>query len=685
MKNICGFFLAFLFLLPMVPSSFASNAASSGLPTLASEFRPSECEFELPPNLVEGRDVNCGYLSVPENYNDPEGKEIRLAVAIINSLASTPEADPLFMEQGGPGGSTIDTFLQQFSVNSRLRANRDIVLLEQRGTLYSSPSLVCPEIDQMTLDTLEKDLTQEEAASLSLQAAEACHDRLAALGVELSAFDSLENAQDLESLRQALGYEKINLYGVSYGTLLALHYLKMYPQSLRSLILDGVLPPQINFLLQTTSTIDQSLKNLFEACQADADCQRDYPALEKTFFELVEKFNETPATFPMTDPDSGITYQAVLDGDSFMNSIAQMLYGTSIIPALPRVIYDARAGEFGFLSRILTLILFDRTLAYGMYYSVLCAEDADFSAEEQELEGVNPAVVQVMERGPQDFLDTCKMWKVENLDSSVDLPVSSDVPVLLLSGAFDPVTPPEYAQASAETLNNATLVTFPNGGHGQAFEGECQDQIILDFLENPNDAPDTSCVDGLGGPDFYTSRNLINAPFVIDLINLEQFTLIEFLILTISALFLFSAVIIIPISGIIRWLSKPRESDLLTDQLEVMPRKTRAFPSRLIGWLAFFVGLLALLFVVGLVATIAVMVVNNDNRLLYGLAGEARPWLILPPLILVLSLTWLVGLIQAWRLKAGSIASRIYHSFLITNAVVFLTILVVWGMLLNVT
>lgn len=668
----------------MFPSSFASITAGSSLPSLASEYRPSECEFELPPNLVEGRDVNCGYLSVPENYNDPEGEEISLAVAIINSLASTPEADPLFMEQGGPGGSTIDSFLQQFSINNRLRTNRDIVLLEQRGTLYSSPSLVCPEIDQMTLDTLEKDLTQEEAASLSLQATEACHDRLASLGVDLSAFDSLENAQDLDSLRQALGYEKINLYGVSYGSLLALQYLKMYPQSLRSLILDGVLPPQINFLLQTTSTIDQSLKNLFAACQADADCQHDYPELEKTFFELVDKFNETPATFSMTDPDSGITYQTVLDGDSFMNTIAQMLYGTSIIPALPRVIYDARAGEFGFLSRILTLIIFDRTLAYGMYYSVLCAEDADFTAEEQVLDGVDPSVIEVMERGPQDFLDTCKMWKVENLDSSVDLPVSSDVPVLLLSGAFDPVTPPEYAQAAAETLNNATLVTFPNGGHGQAFEGECQDQIILDFLENPQVPPDTSCVEGLGGPDFYTSRNVIDAPFVIDLINLEQFALTEFLILAISALFLFSALIIIPVSAIIRWLTKPRESDLLTDQVEVLPRRNSAFPSRLIGWLAFLVGLLASLFVVGLVATIILMVMDNDNRLLYGLVGEAKSWLILPPLILVLSLTWLVGLIQAWRLKAGSIASRIYHSFLIANSAIFLAVLWIWGLLFNI-
>jgi hypothetical protein len=142
LKNICSFFLAFLFLISTVAPTFPPKAASSGSSILASEFTPSECAFEIPPNLVEGRDVNCGYLSVPENYADPEGMEIRLAVAIINSLESTPEADPLIMGQGGPGGSTIDTFLKQFSVNSRLRANCDIVLPEQRGTLYSSPSLI---------------------------------------------------------------------------------------------------------------------------------------------------------------------------------------------------------------------------------------------------------------------------------------------------------------------------------------------------------------------------------------------------------------------------------------------------------------------------------------------------------------------------------------------------------------
>lgn len=668
--------IIFSFFPIFTPAAYAADAFDN-----LAEFTPGDCEFELPVNLVEGRDVNCGFLSVPLNYDNPQGEKIRLAVAIITSTSAAPAADPLIMAQGGPGGSTIDTFLKQFSISDRLRADRDVILLEQRGTLYSTPSLMCQEIQQMTVEMLEKDVTQEEAADLSLQATQECRERLVASGVNLSAFDSLENAKDIESLRLAFGYDKINLYGVSYGTLLALHYMNLFPQNLRSVILDGVLPPQINFLLQTTSTVDESLKKLFAACQADPDCQQAYPHLEEVFFSLVDQFNQTPATFPMTDTESGITYQAVFDGDSFLNSIAQMLYATSIIPALPRVIYDAQSGEFGFLSRIMSLVLFDRTLAYGMYYSVLCAEDSDFSAAQQALEGVHPAVVEAMQRGPQDFLDTCQMWNVENLDSSVDLPVSSDIPALLLSGEFDPVTPSKYALETAQTLENSTLVTFPNGGHGQAFEGECQDQIILDFLESPQVSPDISCVEQIDGVDFYNKRNVINAPFVFGLINLDQSTVIQFMVLLISGLFLFSAVIILPLAGIIRRVSKPVEEDLITETAETVPTRVVPLPARMIGGLGFLVGLLAPLFLIGMVASIVVMVANNDNRLLYGLAGEARPWMVLPAVILLVCLFWLVALIQAWNDRIGSLAMRIYYSFLFANAAAYLAVLVMWGLL----
>lgn len=648
------------------------------------EFTPVKCEFELPANLVEGKDVHCGTLTVPLKYSDPGGEQLKLAVATIRSIKASPEPDPLIMEQGGPGGSTIDIFLRQFSTDNRLRSNRDVILLEQRGTLYSTPNLMCPEIDQLTLDTLDKDLTQEEAAKLNLQAITSCHDRLVADGIDLSAFDSLENARDLESLRLAMGYDEINLYGVSYGTLLALHYMKLFPDNLRSVILDGVLPPQVNYLYHTTSTIDQSLKRLFAACQADAYCQGDFPDLEGTLFNLVDQFNQHPATFPMTDPDSGKTYQVVLDGDSFLNGIAQMMYSTSIIPAIPRMIVDARDGEFDFFSRIMSMIVFDRTVAYGMYYSVLCAEDADFTPDQQVLQGVDPTVAEVMQRGPQEFLESCKVWKVEALNSSVDQPVSSDVPTLLLSGAFDPVTPPEYAELVAQNLSRSFVVTFPNGGHGQAFEGECQDGIILDFLEDPTSAPDTSCIQEMGGPGFYTSKNVINAPFVINLITLDQDAIVKFIILCISACFLFTAVPILPLSALFNWLNRPRRTVSLAGDYEVSETVRIPYPARLNGWLAFTVGLLAALFLIALIVILVSMVANNDNRLMYGLAIEARPWLYLPPIIFILSLTWLLGLFQAWKSKAGSLTGRIYHTFLISSALAYLVILALWGLLFNI-
>jgi pimeloyl-ACP methyl ester carboxylesterase len=659
------------------PAAGSSAQANSVPPT---EFKISPCEYEIPANMVEGVDIQCGFVDVPEDYANPAGPAIELAVAVIKSKQATPEADPLIMEQGGPGGSTIDTFLKQFTYDDRLRANRDIILLEQRGTLNSIPHLMCTELDQLTLDTLEKDLSQEELAQLNLEAIDKCHARLEQGGIDLSAFDSLENATDIESLRIAMGYDQVNLYGVSYGTLLALHYMHLFPDHLRSVILDGVLPPQTNFLLQTTYTIDQSLKKLFASCLADADCNREYPELEQTFFDLVKKLNDTPAIVPLKDPDTGKIYQSLIDGDSFLNGVAQMLYATSIIPALPRVIYEARDGRFDFFARIMELIVFDHTLAYGMYYSVLCAEDADFSPSEQNLSGVDPTVQEVLQRGPEDFLNTCKIWNVTPLGPAVDAPVSSNIPTLLLSGAFDPVTPPDYAQTVANTLGTKYLVTFPAGGHGQAFEGECQDQIILNFLENPAKPPDTSCVQSMGGPDFYSSKNLIDSPVIIGLLNLDRNAVIQFFVLLLSTLFLASAILIIPISGLVRWLSRFGSKETILEGEETIAAPLPILV-RTSGWFAFLTSILAVIFLTGLVLSIGLMVTSNDNRLAYGLAGEARPWLIIPPVMLVLVIGWIAGIFQAWKGRAGSRWDRVYHTFLSVNAVAYLTILGIWGLL----
>lgn len=656
-----------------------------------SAFQPAPCMVTLPGSAVEGTDVVCGYLTVPAEHANPDGPAIQLAVAIIKSQDPNPKPDPLFLAQGGPGGSTLKTYLEPLLGGSLLRADRDIVLFDQRGTLYSRPALYCTEIDQLTAETLEKVLTRDEAERLSLEALTACRARLASDGIDLSAFDSLENAADIEALRQALGYEQINLYGVSYGTLLALHYMRNFPESLRSVILDGVVPPQTNFVLGSARTMDQSLRRLFQSCQQDPACNQQFPNLEQVFFDLVEQLNRNPARVSMTDPETNITYeQAAIDGDTFLSGIFQFLYVEDLIPLLPRMIYDAHRGDFATFARILSILVFDRSMSYGMYYSVVCAEDADFTPEEHDLRGVHPVIAEIEQRTPQSLLDTCNKWDVQPLDASVDQPVLSDVPTLVLSGGFDPITPPEYASTAASTLPNSYSFVFPTGGHGQMLSSDCADQMILSFLADPSRSPDASCLDPQATPRFITAKTVIDLPLALKLLNLDPLATVGFFGLTLLLLVLWTSALVFPLA----WLTgRPRRQPSPAAEVilanpgalrENAPSPRTKPPSlllRLSSWLPILASLVLSLFWLVFVTFLVIMVSQNDNRLFYGLAGEARPWFALVWIFLLLSLIMLAATIQGWSQRYGPLWRRLYYTLLTLSALLIVGLLAISGVL----
>jgi pimeloyl-ACP methyl ester carboxylesterase len=475
-------------------------------------FTTTSCaDFQLPAAWETSPRVQCGFLSVPEDHNAPGGNQIQLGVVILKSPSTTPLADPVFIAQGGPGGSTIDTYTKLIRLDTPLGANRDIVLWDQRGTLFSTPNLLCSEFLDETIPTLDQILTPDENERLALQAAQACRDRLDGQGINLSAYDSLQNAADIEALRQALGYEKINYYGVSYGTLLGLHFARLFPDSLRSLVLDAVVPPQTNFLLNAGQSMTRSFNELFQACEADPECSAAYPNLEQVFFDVLDELDREPASVQVFDGETGIVYDTLINGDLFQSTIFQLLYPTEIIPFLPKIIADASERNFDFLANaILPLIIFDRTISEGMYFSVICAEDADYDMSDINTSGLPDRIGEAEGRDLATFLKLCQTWDVAPLSAEEDSPVSSPVPTLLLSGRFDPITPPAYASQVKETLPNSFDLVFPNGGHGQAFGGDCQDQILLSFLNDPDQTPDASCVDS--EISFVTPRDFLLFP-----------------------------------------------------------------------------------------------------------------------------------------------------------------------------
>jgi pimeloyl-ACP methyl ester carboxylesterase len=668
-------------LLPQTAS--AQGGTPLGGSTPSGSFSPAACMFDLPSGIQEGRDVSCGYLTVPADYNNPGGPTIELAVVILKSKSATPKPDPIFFAQGGPGGSTIDTYTKLLLPDNPFTNERDVVLWDQRGTLKSKPFLRCSEFLDETIKTLDQQLTDAQDETLSLQATTACHDRLTQNGVDLSNFNSLENAADIEALRTALGYGPINYYGVSYGTLLGLHYLNEYPDNLRSLVLDAVVPPQVNFLTESGQALNKSLEHLFTTCAADPVCNQEYPQLKQVFYDLVRQLNDQPAQIQITDTDTYTPYPTLMTGDLFLSTIFQLLYPSDYIPLLPKIIYAAKGGDFSLLAdAILPLIIFDRTISDGMYLSVICSEDADYTPQQINVDGLPPELAQSEQHDMQVLLKMCQDWEVTSLSPAIDNPVQGDVPALLLSGEFDPITPPAYAALVAETLPNSHQITFPSGGHGQVLGGECQNQIMLAFLNQPDRTPDTTCVPA--SISFLTSQDYLEVPLTPLLFSRDVGGLFKdifwFGLLMLASFALFSAVVFFPA----RWITLRRKSpQVSTEELPPLPAGEPQFASRLVKlapWLAFLAGLI----LAGLLAAFWVissqLITDNNVIVFFGFPKSTWPIFLLPWVFLALTIGMLVCAFILWIRADKSLLYRIYYSIITLAALVGIAALLELGL-----
>ncbi|MCI0714464.1 MAG: alpha/beta hydrolase [Chloroflexi bacterium] len=450
-------------------------------------FEETDCFEDLPDFY------RCGFVTVPELHAEPDGATIRLAVAIIPSFSDTPAADPFVMAQGGPGGSTIEVF-SQFETAGELDFilfDRDIVLIEQRGTRFSEPYLFCHENRDFELGTLPDGLDNDMALQGQLDAALECHERLLAEGVNLDAFNSVENAADVPMVMDALGYSgQFNYYGVSYGAMLAQHLMRDHGDRLRSVIIDAVVPLDVNFIVEADINASMAMRQLFEVCAASADCNEAFPDLETVFFTLVDELNANPVSIELEI--EGETYTYVMSGDHLVELFRQSLYSTELLPLLPQLIYEIDEGNYIWVEAVLPILLTSST-AEGMYRSVICAEDADFLPEEMITEDVYDSLID----DPTYFEQLCSFWDVPALGEYLDVPVESDIPTLIMSGIFDPITPAHFGDAVGDSLDTSYSFTFPNVGHGAIGSSECADDIISSFLSDPTEAPDGTCVEDL--------------------------------------------------------------------------------------------------------------------------------------------------------------------------------------------
>jgi pimeloyl-ACP methyl ester carboxylesterase len=487
---------------PAKPTAQISTAAAPTATTATPTYEQAECKFNKP----AGIDVACGYLTVPEDRDKPDGKTIRLHVAVFKSQSSKPAPDPVVYLEGGPGGHALDN--AEFSFQGRFDPfleNRDFIMFDQRGTGFSEPALDCTELTDAAFQKLDQNVSSDQSNKIDNEASIKCRDRLVKAGINLAAYTSAANAADLNDLRIALGYDKWNLYGISYGTRLALTEMRDFPAGIRSVILDSTYPLQANLDVDVPASAARVFNVLFDGCAADAACNQSYPHLKTMFFELVDRLNKKPVTVQATDPLSNKEYQVLLNGDKLISTLFESFYATEVIPLLPKAIDAAHKGQdYSLLARF--YLLFGaaqiKYISYGMYFSVQCGEETRFETQQQLIDADKAYPEQHNAFDAASAYDVCQQWGAKPAAQVENEPVTSNLPTLVLSGEYDPVTPPIYNQTVAKTLSKSFLFEFPGIGHGVSISDPCPLSIAKAFLNEPSATPVSTCIQAMQEPDF---------------------------------------------------------------------------------------------------------------------------------------------------------------------------------------
>ena len=490
-------------LLSTVLTTFACSAkppAGTDAPQVG-VFEQAPCPMPVPEGVVEGETLRCGYVTVPEFHAKPGDRTVRLAVAVFSALGEDTAADPLVVAPPGPGTSAIGSIGPDVAsgVGKPLRAERDVILIENRGLVLSEPALMCDEMVESAFAALEKDPSGGESMEDPLVSVRACYERLKREGVNPHAFTFGAMADDMAMVMTALGYEKFNVYGTSAGTVLAQYLLRDHPHRLRSVIIDSTVPLGRKTLqAEMPANAAQIMHALFEACAQDAACAEAYPDLEARFDGVIEKLNEEPVTVPATHPRTGEEIGVVFNGDRLAGALNMAAAQTPAIPHLPGLIHGLSQGSHDGLKEMAGAAMPPPgEFAHGLTTAALCAESNTFTKEDLVFDGRFPAyeaAVAELSWGPRTLLENCAAWEYEKQDPGAREAASSDVPTLIVAGQLDPITPPAWAYDAALTLPNAYVFEVPGYGHSPTFAGPCPASMALEFLGNPTGPPDDSCL-----------------------------------------------------------------------------------------------------------------------------------------------------------------------------------------------
>lgn len=427
--------------------------------------------------------AECGSLSVAENPDQEDSERITLNILRLPAVNPEPEGDPLFIIAGGPGQSAVDVADQLFYTFEEVRKNRDIVFVDQRGTGESYP-LHCSG-----LAAVGQTLTLDEQKSVIATALRACVEEH---GAHLQFYTTPYAVRDLDSVRSALGYQQVNLWGVSYGTRVALEYMRRYPQSVRTSVLDGVAPANMALPWSSEADAMAALEKIHLQCADSDECTKRYGNLLEQAEAVAERLRQAAVPVVIEHPATRLPYRVNMNQQLFASAVRMALYSRDLARILPLAIHRAYAEDYQLITALISMAeqrggFVD--ISIGMHYTVLCNEDypqyeaLDFSESENFLQ-LNAV---------QSVSNACELWPRYPLPEDYLLSIQSDVPTLLLSGARDPVTPPHWAEKVMEGLTRAKHGIAPGGHHSITRDG-CSAQLIAQFIHTGNiEQLDVSC------------------------------------------------------------------------------------------------------------------------------------------------------------------------------------------------
>ena len=433
--------------------------------------------------------ARCSTIEVPENRALPRGRRIALRVAVVPARDKNQAADPVFFLAGGPGQAATDLMRDPAILRHSLGDRRDLVFLDQRGTGQSNP-LACdfyPASDYAA---------GRFASFMPLDRVRTCRRELERKA-DLAQYTTAASVEDLEDVRRALGYGRINLTGGSYGTRLAMEYVRVHGQQVRTAMLDGVAPPSMYMPDGFGRAAQRALDGIIDECAATAACAAAFPKLRAETTQVFDGLKRGPVMVRLR----GIDRDVAMTRDQVAESIRYLAYTSRQASRLPLLLHRASAGDFtGIAEYLRTYRTFG--LANGLYLSITCAEDVPFLPKDAEARdhGTFLGSYRILEQRA-----ACAEWPRGTVPPYRGEPVRSQVPVLITSGLLDPVTPPEHGDLVARTLPNALHLRVASGAHalGGLLGLECVAEIKRNFIQRAAiNGLDTSCLRSIVRPGF---------------------------------------------------------------------------------------------------------------------------------------------------------------------------------------